>query len=112
MPSAAVAVFDPNDPNTFNQATSLTLFDSLGATHTGTLYFVKTATANQWNTRLYIDGTAVGRRAARCSTRTPGCSPRRRRLAAVPAVHADHRRGAHERHVDLSQSTQFGATSP
>src|SRR3954466_10827196 len=56
----ATAPFDPNDPNTFNQATSLTLFDSLGATHTGTLYFEKTAVANQWNTRLYIDGTAVG----------------------------------------------------
>ena len=55
-----VTPFDPTDPNTFNQATSLTLFDSLGATHTGTLYFEKTAVANQWNSRLYIDGTAVG----------------------------------------------------
>ena len=56
----AVAPFDPADPNTFNHATSLTLFDSLGATHTGTMYFDKTAVANQWNARLYIDGTAVG----------------------------------------------------
>jgi flagellar hook protein FlgE len=55
-----IAAFDPNDPNTFNQATSLTLFDSLGATHTGTMYFTKTATANQWDSRMYIDGTAVG----------------------------------------------------
>jgi|KBSMisStandDraft_5_1062788.scaffolds.fasta_scaffold253473_2 flagellar hook protein FlgE len=55
-----VAVFDPNDPNSFNQATSLTLFDSLGATHTGTMYFTKTATANQWTARLYIDGQPVG----------------------------------------------------
>jgi flagellar hook protein FlgE len=52
--------FDPNNTNTFNQATSLTLYDSLGATHTGTMYFSKTATANQWDARLYIDGTAVG----------------------------------------------------
>jgi flagellar hook protein FlgE len=55
-----VAPFDPANPNTFNQATSLTLFDSLGATHTGTMYFDKTAVANQWNARLYIDGAAVG----------------------------------------------------
>ena len=55
-----VAVFDPNDPNTFNHATSLTLFDSLGAAHTGTLYFTKTVNPNEWNTRLYIDGAAVG----------------------------------------------------
>jgi len=54
------APFDPANPNTFNQATSLTLFDSLGATHTGTLYFEKTANPNEWLTRMYIDGTAVG----------------------------------------------------
>ena len=52
--------FDPNNTNTFNNATSLTLYDSLGATHTATMYFVKTATANQWDARLYIDGTAAG----------------------------------------------------
>ena len=55
-----VAVFNPNDPNSFNQATSLTLYDSLGATHTGTMYFVKTAVANEWTTQLSIDGTLVG----------------------------------------------------
>lgn len=55
-----VAPFDPTNPNTFNQATSLTLFDSLGATHTGTLYFEKTINPNEWTSRLYIDGTAVG----------------------------------------------------
>src|SRR5689334_21108725 len=48
----AVATFDPNDPNSFNQATSLTLFDSLGATHTGTMYFSKTANPNEWTSRL------------------------------------------------------------
>ncbi|HEX6637471.1 MAG TPA: flagellar hook protein FlgE [Steroidobacteraceae bacterium] len=49
--------FDANDPNSFNQATSLTLFDSLGATHTGTMYFRKTAVANQWEARLFVDGS-------------------------------------------------------
>jgi flagellar hook protein FlgE len=54
------APFDPANPNTFNQATSLTLFDSLGATHTGTMYFEKTVNPNEWTARMYIDGTAVG----------------------------------------------------
>lgn len=54
------APFNANDPNTFNQATSLTLFDSLGATHTGTLYFSRTAVDNQWQARLFIDGQPVG----------------------------------------------------
>ena len=52
--------FDPTDPTTFNRATSLTVYDSLGAAHTATMYFVKSATPGDWNTNLYIDGTAVG----------------------------------------------------
>jgi flagellar hook protein FlgE len=55
-----VATFDPADASSYNNATSVTVYDSLGAAHTSTLYFVKTATANQWDTHLYVDGTAVG----------------------------------------------------
>ena len=54
------ATFDPADPTSFTRATSLTVYDSLGAAHTGTMYFVKAATAGDWTSRLYIDGTAVG----------------------------------------------------
>jgi len=56
----ANGTFDPADPTTFNRATSLTVYDSLGAAHTGTMYFVKQPTAGDWSARLYIDGTAVG----------------------------------------------------
>ena len=55
-----VTPFNPTNVNSYNVATSLTVYDSLGAAHTGTLYFDKTATANQWNMRLYVDGAAVG----------------------------------------------------
>ena len=56
----ASATFNPADPTSYNNATSLTVFDSLGAAHTATLYFVKTATVNQWSVNMQIDGTAVG----------------------------------------------------
>ena len=56
----ASATFDPADSTSYNAATSLTVYDSLGAAHTATLYFVKTPTPNEWTTRLFIDGTAVG----------------------------------------------------
>jgi flagellar hook protein FlgE len=56
----ALATFDPNNASTFNHSTALTVYDSLGASHTVTSYFVKTATPNQWESRFYIDGTAVG----------------------------------------------------
>jgi flagellar hook protein FlgE len=55
-----VAVFDPNNSSTYNNSTAITIYDSLGATHTATAYFVKSATPNQWDARFYIDGTAVG----------------------------------------------------
>jgi len=54
------APFSPTDPNSYNNTTSLTVYDSLGAAHTASLYFIKGAAANAWNTQLYVDGTAVG----------------------------------------------------
>ena len=56
----AVPVFDPANASSYNHSTALTIYDSLGASHTATAYFVKTATANQWDARFYVDGTAVG----------------------------------------------------
>jgi flagellar hook protein FlgE len=50
--------FDPIDTESYNRATSLTVYDSLGAAHTGTVYFQKSA-PGQWNTYLYIDGAPV-----------------------------------------------------
>ncbi len=63
LPADATApadAFDPADSNSYNQSTSLTVYDSLGAAHTATLYFIKGAAANAWSTQLYVDGTAVG----------------------------------------------------
>jgi flagellar hook protein FlgE len=52
--------FDPTDTASFNKATSLTVYDSLGAAHTASMYFVKGAAPNAWESHLYVDGTAVG----------------------------------------------------
>ena len=53
-------IFDPNDPLSFSHTTSTTIYDSLGASHTSSIYFIKGAAANTWETRMYVDGTAVG----------------------------------------------------
>jgi flagellar hook protein FlgE len=55
-----VAVFDPNNASTYNHSTAISIFDSLGASHDVTAYFVKGAAPNQWDARFYIDGAAVG----------------------------------------------------
>jgi flagellar hook protein FlgE len=64
LPSSASAPtninFDPADNSSYNNTTSLTVYDSLGAAHTASLYFIKGGTPNTWSTRLYVDGTPVG----------------------------------------------------
>lgn len=59
--AGAVAAFDPTDPTTYNYSTSYTVYDSQGAAHTATMYFLKDNAANNtWHTWLYADnGTAM-----------------------------------------------------
>ncbi len=51
------AIFDPSDPTSYNNSTSLTLYDSLGNPHLLSMFFVRTATPNQWNAFATMDGT-------------------------------------------------------
>ena len=64
LPANATAptngTFNPADPTSYTQTTSLTVYDSLGAAHTAQLYFIKGATPNTWSTQLSIDGSQVG----------------------------------------------------
>jgi flagellar hook protein FlgE len=62
LPAAATVPvgtpFNPANANSYNQSTSLTVYDSLGAAHTASMYFVNTG-GSAWNAFEYIDGTAV-----------------------------------------------------
>ncbi len=49
--------FDPADASTYNNSTSLTVYDTLGSPHLATMYFRKNAVPNQWESYLYVDGT-------------------------------------------------------
>lgn len=53
--TAADATFDPTDPTTYNNSTSLNVYDSQGNAHVMTQYFVKTG-ANSWDMKVLIDG--------------------------------------------------------
>jgi flagellar hook protein FlgE len=52
--------FDPDESDSYNHSTSVTVYDSLGVSHVQTFYFVKTANTNEWQVHTYIDGDAVG----------------------------------------------------
>ena len=57
--------FDPGDPNTFTNSTSITIFDDLGNPTIATMYFIKTQSAsatdptNKYDTRLVINDTVI-----------------------------------------------------
>ncbi|MEI6893063.1 MAG: flagellar hook protein FlgE [Colwellia sp.] len=50
--------FDPTDPLSYNNSTSVTVFDSLGDSHIMTYYFVKSA-ANTWDMYTAVDDELV-----------------------------------------------------
>lgn len=57
--------FDPADPDTYNHATSMTVYDSQGIDHVMTQYFVKQDDyggqyPNRWSMFIMIDGRNVG----------------------------------------------------
>ncbi len=63
-PAALVATeFSPNpSPDEYNHTTSTTLYDSLGNSHIGTFYYVKTSVPGEWNVYLQTtnnEGTDV-----------------------------------------------------
>ena len=55
----AASDIDITDPSTYNYSTSITVYDSLGQSHTATVYFRKVNT-NEWATALAINGSRVG----------------------------------------------------
>ena len=58
--------FNPDDPTTFTNSTSITIFDDLGNPTIATIYFIKTQNAsatdptNKFDTRLVINDTVIG----------------------------------------------------
>lgn len=60
--SSAPGNFDPTDPLTFNNSTSVTIFDSLGDSHIMTYFFVKDNPAtnpNEWMLFAAVDGQVI-----------------------------------------------------
>ncbi|RAN74705.1 flagellar hook protein FlgE [Bacillus sp. SRB_336] len=114
LPSDAVAPatpFDPvNDPASYNQSTPFTAYDSLGATHNGTVYFVKDAAANVWNANLYVDGTSTGASQALTFNSSGALIAPANGKLAFPAVSVSPGADPMQLTLDMSKATQFGNT--
>ena len=103
-------------PSMYNNTTSMTVYDSLGNGHLLSTYFVKTATANEWEAHTLIDGVTVGG----ASTLTFDSSGRFASASLpveinitgwAPLDAAGNANGAAAQDftMDLSPSTQYGA---
>ncbi len=104
----ATATFDPADPSSFNHTTSVTIYDSLGAAHTATIYFIKAAAANTWDTQVQIDGSTVtGTAPIQFNTGGTLQAPAGGQIALDPFTPAT---GAADisMTLDLNSATQFG----
>lgn len=102
------APFDPTDPRSYNNTTSLTVYDSLGAAHVATLYFVRTATENEWEVHSYVDGNAVGGPTTITYSETGTLLNPANGTITLPAY--DPGNGAADLAIDLDlfDSTQYG----
>lgn len=112
LPASAVAptvaTFSPTDPNSYTNTTSLTTYDSLGAAHTATLYFIKGAAANAWTTQLYVDGNAVGTQQALTYSNTGALTAPANGQITFPAYTPATGAAAMNMTFDFSKTTQYG----
>jgi flagellar hook protein FlgE len=109
---AAAPAFDPTDPTTYNDSTSVSVYDSLGNSHTLQSFFRKTG-AGVWDVYTTLDGTSTTVLPAKTATLTftgTGVSPT---IVPSPAnISAAVTTGATSplsMTLDLSGSTQFGS---
>jgi flagellar hook protein FlgE len=104
-----IAVFDPANASSFNHSTAVTVYDSLGATHTATVYFVKDAAPNTWNGYFYIDGTAVGGANTMTYSNAGVLTAPATGSFALPAYTPSTGAADITMSANFSQSTQFGS---
>lgn len=107
-PVPTVTPFDPNDTNSFNHSTSVTVFDSLGVAHVQTLYYVKTANPNEWQLHNYIDGTAVGGAQTLQYDAQGALTAPATGLITLPAFTPTSGAAPINLTLDLGRSTQYG----
>lgn len=106
----SVGVFDPNNPSSFTHTTSTTIYDSLGNSHLAAMYYVKTATPNQWDAYTYVDGVDVGGGATTVAFNSSGSliTPAAGTIT-TPAFTPSGGGAAQSLTMDLSGTTQFGS---
>ena len=128
VPVDGTGVFSLNAPDSYNNSTSLTVYDSKGTQHIASLYFQK-ASPNAWNVYLAIDSASIPATAAPMATlnfSTAGALASATPYVTVPPAATDSAQGGTLTRIvadptytplganpmplafDFSQTTQYG----
>lgn len=107
----ATAPFSPADPSSYNNTTSVTVYDSLGTAHPANLFFVKSAlTPNEWTVHTQIDGVNVGAGETVTFNSDGSLGTPTNGLLALPAHNTTTGSEPITLTVDLNRTTQYGDT--
>jgi flagellar hook protein FlgE len=113
LPAGATAptggAFNPNDPTTFNQSTSTTVYDSLGNSYPATFYFTQTAVANVWSVNMTVGGQLLPTTNTLTFSSTGAVTPPASgALAFTGFAPTDGAASPMDMTFNFAQSTQFG----
>lgn len=107
----ATTPFSPSDPTSYNNTTSVTVYDSLGTAHPANLFFVKSATTpNEWTVHTQIDGTDVGTGDTVTFDTDGSLATPTNGLLTLPAYNTATGSNPITLTVDLNKTTQYGNT--
>ncbi|GGA27776.1 flagellar hook protein FlgE [Dyella nitratireducens] len=99
--------FSPTDVNSYNNASTLTVYDSQGGSHSATIYYVKTAN-NTWNANLYIDGNSAGTASMTFNSAGALVTPANGTLSFTPTQPTNGASFPATMTLNVSNTTQFG----
>lgn len=102
------ATFSPTDANSYNNASTLSIYDSQGGTHSATIYYVKTGN-NTWNANLYIDGQSAGTQQLAFNSAGALVTPANGNLSFTPIQPTTGATLPTPMTVNVTNTTQFGS---
>lgn len=98
--------FSPADATSYQAATPVTVYDSQGGSHQGTVYYDKTAT-NNWDANLFVDGISAGTQALTFDVNGNLTTPANGDLTFAP-VNLANGSAPLALTVNVANTTQFG----
>ena len=99
--------FSTTDANSYNNASTLTIYDSQGGSHSASIYYVKTGN-NTWDANLYIDGSSAGTEALTFNSSGALLTPASGNLAFTPVQPTNGATFPTTINVNVTNTTQFG----